>query len=1126
MKKLTLFFFLFISLFTHAQQISKNFRSNIFQPKNDTIQIDSVSIYPYNFTVFDAQNHKIDSLNYEVDYAKSLLILKKNYNFIKVNYFVFPSFLTTTYTNLDPKIIATYATQNPELFTVDRKETIFKKPLEGLKTSGSLIRGLTVGNNQNAVLNSSLDLQISGKLSENITLKAAISDTSVPIQQNGYTQNLQQFDNVFIELDGKFGQLKAGDLFLKNTATDFLNFNKKVSGVALETQFNLKDGSLKSSISGALVQGQFAANQFKGQNGNQGPYQLKGNNSNSFILVVPGSETVYINGIPLKSGVEHDYTIDYQTAEIIFNAKYPINSDHRITIEFQFNERNYNRFITFNTGFLKNKNFQFAAYYYRESDVKNQPIQFDFNEEQMTIMVNAGNDLSKMMAPSAVLSAFEETKILYRKSVQGNQEIFEYSTDPSAVLYQVNFSFVGISQGHYRLKNTIAFGKIFEFVGKNQGNYEPIIQLKAPNLLEIIALNGHYKPSEKSEIIAEVALSNRDLNLFSSIDDSQNKGLASKIKWHQTLIDKTWKLKSTIGFRNVEKQFTSVEKINPVEFNRDWNLDPFNENQQLIEGILMLSNENIGNIRYKIGNLSYGSSMYNGLKHTVLTDLNLGKFQIQTNYNVLDFTSNSENGNFIRLNTDLKYQQTNYWIGTTIESEKNLRKDKITSVFTAQSFGYDVAKIFAGIGDFEKTYIEIGYAKSNNDSIRNYQLTKVTSADTYYLKSQLINKPKSKLALYAHYRNDHYLTRENIKSLNTQLNYTQELLKGILQFQTHYETLSGTTPQQAYTYLKTQAGNGYFTWNDYNQNGIQELNEFEVAKFKDEASYLRVALPNVNYLSTHQSKISQSLTVNPAQWQAKNGFQHWLSHFYNQTFLLIENKQLKNNQPFNWNPFNTSNNDLIGLTYQFKNSFYINRLKNKFTTAYHFTDGKQKSLFVFEQLSNNSKTHQLQFTHQLNNFWKLDLGGKKATQNSISSTYLERNFKLNETELLPKLNLTINQHNNIDFFYSYTQKENQVGFTEQLKKQLLGVSFQFLNEKGQSVKSEFQYIDNKFDGIENTVVAYQMLEGLRKGKNYVWMLLAQQKLTDYLYLNLQYNGRKSEKSGALHSGSVQLRLNF
>ena len=58
-------------------------------------------------------------------------------------------------------------------------------PFEGLNTSGSITRGVTIGNNQNSVLNSELDLQISGKLSPKVGLRASIQDANVPLQEGG-----------------------------------------------------------------------------------------------------------------------------------------------------------------------------------------------------------------------------------------------------------------------------------------------------------------------------------------------------------------------------------------------------------------------------------------------------------------------------------------------------------------------------------------------------------------------------------------------------------------------------------------------------------------------------------------------------------------------------------------------------------------------------------------------------------------------------------------------------------------------------------------------------------------------------------------------------------------------------
>ena len=144
----------------------------------------------------------------------------------------YPKFLTKEYFYLDKKNIVSNNDNINKLYKISSSNIQEKQMLfDGLESSGSISRGFNIGNNQNSVLNSELDLQISGKLSEKIYLKASIQDANIPLQDNGYSQRLDEFDQIFIELISDDWRIRAGDIDLKNSNSYFGKFEKRIQGL-------------------------------------------------------------------------------------------------------------------------------------------------------------------------------------------------------------------------------------------------------------------------------------------------------------------------------------------------------------------------------------------------------------------------------------------------------------------------------------------------------------------------------------------------------------------------------------------------------------------------------------------------------------------------------------------------------------------------------------------------------------------------------------------------------------------------------------------------------------------------------------------------------------------------------
>ncbi len=1115
-----------------AQEIETPYKNKKIPFSKDTIAIDNVSINQSFFKILDKQGNPIDTSSYKMDFKKAKLIFKNNYvtkDSLTIRYLKFPEFLTKTYSIYDEARVVPNEAGN--LYIIKRDNIKMFKPFDGLNTSGSITRGITVGNNQNATLNSNLDLQISGKLSNNISLRASIQDANIPLQNGGYSQKLDEFDQIFIELYSTKWNVRAGDLFLENRQSKFLNFNKKVQGLSAHFTFGTPKNKTDVFASAAVVRGQYAKSNFTGKEGNQGPYKLKGNNGELYVLVISGSEKVYTNGVLLKRGESNDYVIDYNAGEIKFTSLFPITSEMRIVVEYQYSDRNYTRFVTYAGAAHEEKKWSLGAFLYSESDVKNQPLQQSLSTDQVTILKNAGDDQSLMVAPSAYIDTYAENKILYKKINVGGIDIYQYSNVSTDVLYNVTFTLVGNNLGNYILSNNATVGKIYEYTapvgGIPQGNYEPIIKLIAPTKLQLATVLGKFNPSEKTNFDFEVGVSNYDQNLFSAIDDSDNKGIATKFNAKQRLYTGKFNIDAFANYQLIQNNFKTIERLFTIEFNRDWNLTTTTGTQSMLTSGVNFNFKDQGFAKYQLEKLDFSNS-FSGTRNLVQANIKKKNIVLSETASYLKSTGTISNSTFARNQTIAKYHYKKNWIGASFRAEDNQEKLVQTNQLTLLSQKYSEFGNCIGRGDSTKVYAEVSYLHRNNDSLQNGFLKRVNASNSYYLKSKLIQNKKTNLATFINFRQLNYNdpTKPKESSLNSRITYNDNFFNQMIQINTTYETVSGTIAQQEFTYLLVNPGQGVYMWNDYNGDGIQQLQEFEVAPFPDQAKYIRVFLPNQIFLKTHQNKFSQSITLSPSQWVNLKGVKKVLSHFYNQASFAMDRKIVRNSENFNLNPFSTSEENLLGLNSSLRNSLFYNRGKQKHSVTYTFLNSRVKSLLSIGAQENTSQSNQLQYAHLVKKTWLFNFDTSTSKSTSVSDNYATRNFVLNSYAIFPKISYLLSNNKSLSLFFESKNKQNKINEQESLNQQRIGIAFNYSSEKKVTFNGEFSLYNNNFIGNSASPVAFQMLEGLQAGKNSTWRLLLQKNLTQYLDININYQGRKSESTQTIHTGSVQLRASF
>src|SRR5690606_21526745 len=230
------------------------------------------------------------------------------------------------------------------------------EPLFGearLERRGSISRGITAGSNRDVSVESGLRMELSGPITDDVTVQAVLTDASTPIQPEGTTQQLSDFDRVYVQLDAPVGTARLGDVDLAYTDGVFASLTRKIQGAAVEGAVPafgaFAGGHVRAA--GATTRGIFQSQDVTPVEGVQGPYRLRGRQGEEFVVVIAGSERVYLDGRLLTRGEAHDYVIDYATGELTFTPRHLITAERRITVDFEYTTSRFTRtLLAFDAG--------------------------------------------------------------------------------------------------------------------------------------------------------------------------------------------------------------------------------------------------------------------------------------------------------------------------------------------------------------------------------------------------------------------------------------------------------------------------------------------------------------------------------------------------------------------------------------------------------------------------------------------------------------------------------------------------------------------------------------------------------------------------------------------------------
>jgi len=478
-------------------------------------------------------------------------------------------------------------------------------------------------------LSQSLNLTVEGELVKGLRTSAHISDKSSG--KSNAARRLNELDKIYIEAESENFKGTFGDFDYVHQRGGLLNFHRKLTGI--QTSIFTENQNINGAA--AFFPGEYTTQTITGIDGLAGPYYLTDGSGRQGIVVLPGSERIYLDGELQSRGSGNDYTIDYESGAVQFASFKIIRNESRIRAEFEIAREDYSRSFYSFAGETKPVGYlRFFTGLIQEGDNKNSPKSFEMTGDNRNLLSVAGGNRLTASKSGAV----------YVGNNQGDYDIFEDSdgnsyyvySGPDLGEYDVVFSFIAIGQGSY---NFLGAG-IYEYVGMGSGNYEPVIILPLPEQKRYGTFGAEITLSDSSlKVSGEMFGSVLDQNTISTVDKKKN-GIAGlgTLTYKKPLIKENLSAELNFKTRRIGSDASFPGRIDGIERYREYDLlaDSSYSGENLQEAQVILSDNGFNSITGLFGFLSRPGITN---RKRVAGDMNLQVFGPLYSYGRLDRVS-------------------------------------------------------------------------------------------------------------------------------------------------------------------------------------------------------------------------------------------------------------------------------------------------------------------------------------------------------------------------------------------------------------------------------------------------------------------------------------------------------
>ena len=1056
-----------------------------------------------------------------------------------------------------------------------RQRTGFR-PFEGvdIQRSGSISRGIVGGSNRDVNVESGLRMELEGDVAEDVHVRALLTDENTPIQPGGSTQRLRDFDRVFLGIEAPQGRARLGDVDVTLGQGTFGTFDQKVQGLALSSsgageRVGLVQGD--ATLVGAVSRGQYRTQDIEPIDGVQGPYRLRGADGEDLIIVIAGSERVFLDGQRLQRGRSNDYVIDYTRGEITFTSKHIITQDRRITVEFQYSTTQFTRTLVgaeTQAGAWRGDDGEprvsIGASVLRKADGRDFQTAFDLSSEDSLRLAQAGDNQAVRSGARQVQFDSEAPFVQYRQEVvttpAGEQDtIFvalDEAPDEGTPVFRVRFTRVGPGEGRYERGGRKVNGVVYEYQGPGQGAYEPIQPLPAPTKQRLVDLTGSVEPVDGLEFFGEWAQSVNDENRFSSLDsgDDRDRAYVAGVRVPSIPLDvggPDVALSGQIRRESRGRFFETFNQSRPIEYGREWNLSRSGSSlpvalqgrgaETVDRASVRLASEGGSAVEASAGRLTIGSAFDAWRHEEVLSLQQTGwpRLSLQSDYVTSTDRVGDRAGDWLRQQAIIRQPFAGGRVEPRVAVERERRRQRVQASDSLTRDAFSFLEVRPGIA-FEGERFDASSSVEYRTEDRGAEGTFRDASRSWTVETEASYDPTAPYNAtvrggYRVRRVTEYFRvnrqREDTESLLLRVEGRTRPLDRAIDLKAFYDAVTKRTPVLQETYIRTGPNLGQYVWRDANDDGVQQIDEFVPETTPNEGAYVQRFIPSDSLESVIDLQARTRLALEPAQlWRRPEGWwQEGLSAVKTETTVEVQEKSREEEvaqiYALNVRRFRQPGTTLSG-------QFRVQQVVELFPTWNRIgLEGTWQQRRGLTERAAGSETSflngwEVKTRVQPASGWAIRLAGTHEVDRTRSEAFgASRSFDIRTLEARPSVTYQPLRSLTLTLAGAYAEKRDRL---QGRRARLLKVPMKAEWARGGQFRLngnvELAQVD--LEGAAVGIARYQLTDGRGPGTSALWGLQGRYVLTNNLEASVSYDGRAPAGAPVIHTVRAKVSATF